>query len=343
MVRSSTNVQQRSLRLIFALASILGFKIWTQDVTQAYLQSAGTLAREVFIEKPAIELELSPNQALQLLKPLYGLADSGDFWYRELAQHHRDMDMQTLTTDNSLWMKFTENILEGISGVYVDDVVQAGTAEFDLLTNQLSANYDAKAKEYGDGRIAGIEFQRDNDGIRVNQSQYMLSLRPLPKDASFEDFRSARMKLMWLVHSRPDVAYCAASAAQITAEQWPSATGAIRRFNATIKRLRNSPEESMRFPMLDQETLWICVYCDASFANNEDMSSQMGYIVFLTDGKHRCAPMAYKSVKCKRVTRSVLAAEAIAFAEGFDQGYTLKNDFQELLGRNVPLTILTDS
>jgi Reverse transcriptase (RNA-dependent DNA polymerase) len=212
------------------------------------LQSAGTLARDVFIEKPALELELSPDQALQLLKPLYGLADSGDIWYRELAQHHRDMDMKTLTTDNSLWMKFAENVQEGISGVYADDVVQTGTAEFDILTNQLSANYDAKTKEYGDGRIAGIEFQSDNDGIRVNQSQYLLSLRPLPTDASFEDFRSARMKLMWLVHSRPDVAYSAASAAKITAEQWPSATGAIRRFNATIKRLRNSPEESMRFP-----------------------------------------------------------------------------------------------
>jgi hypothetical protein len=148
---------------------------------------------------------------------------------------------------------------------------------------------------------------------------------------------------MWLVHSRPDVAYFAASAAQITAEQWPSATGAIRRFNATIQRLRNSPEESMRFPILDQDTLRIFVYCDAYFANNEDMSSQMGYIVFLTDGQNRCAPMAYKSVRCKRVTRSVLAAEAIAFAEGFDQGYTLKNDLQELPVRNFPLTILTDS
>jgi Reverse transcriptase (RNA-dependent DNA polymerase) len=80
MVRSSTNVQQRSLRIIFALASNFGFKIWTQDVTQAYLQSSGTLARKVFIEKPASELELCPNQALQLLKPLYGLADSGDFF-----------------------------------------------------------------------------------------------------------------------------------------------------------------------------------------------------------------------------------------------------------------------
>jgi hypothetical protein len=99
----------------------------------------------------------------------------------------------------------------------------------------------------------------------------------------------------------------------------------------------------MRFPKLDQDTLQICVYCDASLANNEEMSSQMCYIVFLTDGKCRCALMAYNSVTCKRVTRSVLAAEAISFVEGFDQGYTLKTDLQELLGRNILLTILTDS
>jgi DNA-directed RNA polymerase specialized sigma subunit len=70
---------------------------------------------------------------------------------------------------------------------YVDDVVQAGTAEFGRLTNHLSVNYDAKAKIYGYGRIAGIEFQRDSDCIRVNQSQYLRSLRPLPTDATFED------------------------------------------------------------------------------------------------------------------------------------------------------------
>jgi Reverse transcriptase (RNA-dependent DNA polymerase) len=344
MVRSSTNVQQRSIRLIFALASILGFKIWTQDVTQAYLQSAGTLAREVFIDKPAPELELSPHQALKLLRPLYGLADSGDFWHRELSKHHRNMGMRPLTTDNSAWIKLTKNVLEGISGVYVDDVVQAGTTAFDILTDRLSSTYDAKSKEYGDGRIAGIEFKCDDDGISVSQSQYLSSLKPLPTDASYEDFRSSRMKLMWMIHTRPDVAYCAATASQVTLDQWTTSSGAaIRRLNATIKRLRSSPEEAMRFPKLDRRTLRICVFSDASFANNEDMSSQMGYIVFLIDGENRCATMSFKSVKCKRVTRSVLAAEAIAFAEGFDQGYALKLDLQEALGMHVPLTILTDS
>jgi hypothetical protein len=178
----------------------------------------------------------------------------------------------------------------------------------------------------------------------VNQSQYVRSLNPLPSDATYEDFRSARMKLAWMVHTRPDVAYCANTAAQITSEQWNlSSGGAIKRLNSTIRRLRHSPEESLRFPKLDRKTLRIFVFADASFANNDDVTSQMGYIVFLTDVSNRCAPMAYKSVKCKRVTRSVLAAEAIAFAEGFDQGYTLKNNLKESLGINVPLLMLTDS
>jgi hypothetical protein len=152
------------------------------------------------------------------------------------------------------------------------------------------------------------------------------------------------MKLMWLAHSRPDVAYSSATAAQVTGEQWDSSRGSsIKRLNATVKRLHNSREESMFFPRLGLDTLRILVYADASFGNNEDLSSQMGYVLFLTDDQNKSAPMSYKSVKCKRVTRSVLVAEAIAFAEGFDQGYALENDLRESLQRRVPLTMFTDS
>jgi hypothetical protein len=61
-----------------------------------------------------------------------------------------------LTTDSILWMNFSRNVLEGLSAVYVDDVVQVGTSEFYRLTDSLGERYDAKTKEYGDGRIAGI-------------------------------------------------------------------------------------------------------------------------------------------------------------------------------------------
>jgi hypothetical protein len=33
------------------------------------------------------ELDIAPDEALQLLRPLYGLADSGDHWWREFNDH----------------------------------------------------------------------------------------------------------------------------------------------------------------------------------------------------------------------------------------------------------------
>jgi hypothetical protein len=42
------------------------------------LQSAEPLMRDVYI-KPSAELEFSANQVLKLLRPLYGIADSGDY------------------------------------------------------------------------------------------------------------------------------------------------------------------------------------------------------------------------------------------------------------------------
>jgi hypothetical protein len=68
------------------------------------------------------------------------------------------MGMLQLTTDSSLRLIFTDNVLQGLSAVYVEDVVQAGTPTFDRLTDSLGDVYDGKSKEYGDGRIAGIHF-----------------------------------------------------------------------------------------------------------------------------------------------------------------------------------------
>jgi hypothetical protein len=80
--------------------------------------------------------------------------------------------MRPLTTDNSDWIKLTNNILEVMSGLYVDDVIQAGTNVLYSLTDSLSSTCDAKSTEYGDGRIISIEFKCDIDCISVSQCWY---------------------------------------------------------------------------------------------------------------------------------------------------------------------------
>lgn len=74
MVHSSQTLQPSSIRLLLALASIFGFDVWTSDVTQAYLQSAIPLSRDLFLDSSVPELELSPHQCMKILRPLYGLS-----------------------------------------------------------------------------------------------------------------------------------------------------------------------------------------------------------------------------------------------------------------------------
>ncbi len=53
--------------------------------------------------------------------------------------------------------------------------------------------------------------------------------------------------------------------------------------------------------------------------------------------------LSWSSVKCKRVTSSVFAAELYALAHGFDAGFALSRTVGKLIGRNVTSRVFTDS
>lgn len=56
----------------------MDFKLWTQDVAQAYLQSQD-LTHNVYF-KPHPIFELDSAKFLKLQNPLYGLLDAGGYW-----------------------------------------------------------------------------------------------------------------------------------------------------------------------------------------------------------------------------------------------------------------------
>lgn len=69
----------------------------------------------------------------------------------------------------------------------------------------------------------------------------------------------------------------------------------VELFNAAMSFTQVSPNRSLHVHPLDPLTLVVVLYTDSSFANNDDHSTQLGYIVFLTDASAREIPIYFSS------------------------------------------------
>ncbi|KAI0996763.1 hypothetical protein K3495_g11423 [Podosphaera aphanis] len=90
------------------------------------------------------------------------------------------------------------------------------------------------------------------------------------------------------------------------------------------------------------------VELDSSFANNRDLTSQIGYVIVLADANNNANIIHWQSVKCRRVTRSVLASELYALSLGFDISATIKSTIDQIfsnttLDNKIPLIFCVDS
>lgn len=341
-VHNSPNIRHESSRLLLAMASILGFEVWTQDISQAFLQAATANMREIYLEAPK-ELRLSAEMVLKLMKPLYGLCDSGDRWHHTLRHHHlSDMQMEPLTTDPSLYFRRIGDRLVGLSGVYVDDLLRCGTPEFFQLSKATGNIFDSTPETRQKAKFAGVTIHQTQNVIEADMNEYIAKLS-VPTEQSWKSFISFRAKLAWLTYCRPDICANIAKLAQVTEKQFENEPEVhFESMRKATQQLRNF-RYKLRYQDLDQESLYIRTYADASFGTNSDGSSQLGYCVLLMDKFDKFSLVNFRSGKCYRVTHSAMASETIAFAEAFDASYSIQHALQKLLVRPVKLQMLTDS
>lgn len=324
-----------------ALAAIFGFRVWSQDVSQAYLQSADKLLREVYI-KPTQEFHLNSDQLLKLLKPLYGLADAGDYWDIIMARHlNQDFSMDRTALDISLFFNSIQGKLAGLSGTYVDDGIHAGTPEVLQECNKTQTKFKSRARELDNFTFAGIKVENTTAGICLHQENYARALNPLPAECTFREFRSCRQKMQWLVHTRPDIACAVNKSTQVTEENF--AQRHIDGINKAIKHVHTNPSRGLLQCKLDIDSVHLRVYSDASFADKEDLSTQLGFLVLLCDRHNHCNILHYSSHKSRRVVRSVMGGEVYAMADGTDFALTLRYDLERMLDKPLAVRMYTDS
>jgi hypothetical protein len=128
----------------------------------------------------------------------------------------------------------------------------------------------------------------------------------------------------------------------------------VKALNKRLQWQINNQERGLRFISLPLPETKVFVFVDGSFANNEDLSSQIGYLVTIGTEKIRVGSfqwtgnlIGYSSTKCKRITRAVLASELYSMVAGVDIAISLSTTFnlicKQLGISSFPTIVCTDS
>lgn len=178
------------------------------------------------------------------------------------------------------------------------------------------------------------------DKILMLQSQATLkdTVQLFLADITFEDFRRSRSKLLLAVHTRPEIAPAAhktAQAARISINEVDKKY--IEKYNSAVKTLCIYIRKTFTYEALDEGSMNLRFYSDASFVTNEDQSTLLGYIVLLCGKDEMCHILDYSSKKCKRVPRFILGGELFAFTEGYNSAYMIQHDLQQIWNRHTLL------
>lgn len=363
ILTQSPTIQRASQRLIVALAPTLikeGMTLWIRDITQAYTQSATFLQRKILAHLPEEIKDLYPEGTIMVvLKPLYGVAEAGTHWWATYFKHHREkLQMATSTYDPCLLIAASEQF--AIVGMQTDDTLGLSSDRFTALEQEEleKARFTAKPKEIlstdNPLQFNGCVLVLNTDStISLYQKEQGKKIQVI--DMQTEDFRQSyveqRARGAYIASiCQPEAAFDLSVAAQHQEPEQSDVTALNKRLQWQVK----NTDRGLNYVPVELSTAKIYVFVDGSFANNKDLSSQIGFELILaneTTGNDEFTIYGnlihWSSTKSKRVTRSVLASEVYGMVAGADMAYaigsTLKLITERLGVPEIPTVICTDS
>lgn len=162
----------------------------------------------------------------------------------------------------------------GLCSCYGDNALLVGTKEFEIITEETLKMFESKPRTLGRFDFYGFQiYTFANATFARSQRHYFAGLIFALLDAGFDDLQYARELYSCLMQLRSNYMGFANKPTQIT----------LRTFSADNSRLLNksnlclltNPGEEPRFGRTDLRSAHILVYTDASYASNDDLSSQI--------------------------------------------------------------------
>ncbi|KAI0999863.1 hypothetical protein K3495_g8333 [Podosphaera aphanis] len=320
ILTQSPTIQRVSQRLILSIAPTLlrqGYTLWLRDITQAYTQSATPLQRTVLAYLPT---ELRPyhpdGTIIQVIKPLYGIAEAGTHWWATYITHHKEnlsmaKPKQFLDFDCPITFNGGKISLEAGTG----NVAFKQKGQVAKITPINPTAADAK-QQYIEQRARGAYLA----SICQPEACFDLSTATQKQqNPSNDDITALNKWLRWQIDN-PGRGLVYVPVKMQTAKIFVFVDGSFAN-NVDYSSLLG----------------FVIVY------GNETTNGTTHDNFFL-----RGNIIHFSSTKSKRIVRSTLASEIYAMVAGLDMAYAIKSTLELILSGqdglgNIPIVVCTDS
>jgi hypothetical protein len=270
--------------------------------------------------------------------------------------------MMTSSYDPCLLVTTTKDAF-GVVGMQTDDTLILGDRNFVQLENEelQKAKLNAKPIEtlsYEEPLIFNGCILRQEDAtmtiIQKGQGAKLKLIDPKSDDRQ-DQYREQRARGAYIATiCQPEALFDLSVAAQ---HQQPSDED-IKALNKRLKWQLDNLDRGLKYVDLDLNRTKLFVFVDGSFANNKDLSSQIGYKIIIANETTNASYeensfelrgnlIHYSSTKSKRITRSVLASEIYGMVGGVDMAIAINTTIKMIVSQlgfpAPPIIVCTDS
>ena len=372
---SSPTLSHEGLSVVLQLLATFGWEVNIADIEAAFLR-ADPLKRKVLVKVPSDGIPgVGYDDVIELVKPVYGLADAPSCWHVTLRSFLLSCNMKQSELDPCIYYKHdTSGVLTGCLAVHVDDILMGGSKEFqETVMKSLKERFPFKHWVTGEGEFLGKHVKQNSDqSIEVSQKDYSMSVscisiskerRKLKEQEINEKERSQMRALLgevnWIaMNSRPDLS---ASCSLLQQRVSSAKVEDLIECNRLVGVVRDFAHGKITVLPIKPEDVEFAIWSDASWANASEKKSQGGYLLAAVSRamrKEEWTPLSmlrWKSYKQDRQTASTLGAELLSASRAVAEGrwmrsmwceavfgaYTIEDD--RLYTPRVPLCLLIDS
>ena len=335
-----------TMRLGLTVILYKGWESMSLDVKTAYLQG-DKMVREVYVKPPK---EAKTKNLWKLKKTIYGLKDAARAWYDRVVAVFKEIGGERSSLEPTLFVWKREEELIGLICIHVDDFILGGNQEFHtgvmVRLKKILRVGEVQCKRFC---YLGVNVEQTNNELLLEQENYVKNFK-VPEEGKYKGmsrldekemkiYRGLVGKMNWVAQqSRPDMAF----EVSMGGMHFSSASGEdMLRLIKMVKKMKKSVGR-LRFERLKKGIFWE-VHTDASYGNIGEELSQIGYTIALKDELGSICPIQWKSVRAKRVARTVTEAEALALTEGAEWAMYLNEILKETIGKGLRIVIRTDS